>query len=76
MQCAMQTTEVISTLSGTTRQLEAELAAEQAARRQAEGDAAGRERAAQESGAVLEAICGELRAVQASGSFSGYNSEA
>lgn len=55
---------MIATLSGTTRQLEAGLAAEQAARRRAEADAAGRERAAQESGAALEEICAELRVVQ------------
>ena len=63
----MQTTEVISTVSSTTRQLEADLAAEQVARRQADGDAAARDRAAQESGAALEAVCSELRTVQVSG---------
>jgi hypothetical protein len=61
---AMQTTEVISTLSSTTRQLEADLLAEQIARRRAEGDAAARDRAAQDSGAALKAICSELRTVQ------------
>ena len=66
MQWAMQTTEVISTLSDTTRQLEVDRAAQQAARRRAEGDAAGRERAAQASGAALEAICSELCAIQVS----------
>lgn len=55
---------MISTLSATTRQLEVDFAAEQRARSRAKADCAGRERAAQESGAALEEVCLELRRVQ------------